>query len=159
MMSTQGAVTHWYPASVADKRPSACWYWRRAVYLSRRDYSKITKVFLALGVPLGVIGVLFHVSRAFWGAVALAEIGSLLLVYSLLGLYRVYRHPGARYVRKLLALGGVQGKVTVADLHIGTYRHAFLLGTNHSICASTISMGFQAKARYARAKKRRSAWQ
>ena len=29
MMSTQGAVTHWYPASVADKRPSACRYWRR----------------------------------------------------------------------------------------------------------------------------------
>src|SRR2546430_11435676 len=33
-------------------------------------------------------------------------------------------HPGVKYVRKLVALGEVQGKVTVADLHIGTYRHA-----------------------------------
>lgn len=127
MTSTHGTVTHWYPASVADKRPSVWWYWGRAVYVSRRDYWKITKVFLAVGVPLGVIGVVFHSSMAFWGAVVLAEIGLLLLAYSLFGLYRMYGPPGVRYVRKLVALGGVQGKVTVADLHIGTYRHAFLL--------------------------------
>lgn len=42
-------------------------------------------------------------------------------------LYRMYGHPAVRYVRKLVALGDVQGQVTVADLHIGTYRHAFLL--------------------------------
>jgi len=69
----------------------------------------------------------FHIAVAFWGAVALAEIGLLLLAYSLLGLYRMYGHPGVRYVRKLVALGDVKGKVTVADLRIGTYRHAFLL--------------------------------
>jgi len=126
MTSTQ-AVTHWYPASAADKRPSAWWYWGRAVYVSRRDYWKITKVFLAVGVPLGAVGVLFRIPMAFWGAVALAEIGLLLLAYSLVGLYRMYGHPGVKYVRKLVALGEVQGKVTVADLHIGTYRHAFLL--------------------------------
>ena len=34
---------------------------------------------------------------------------------------------GVLYIRRLVELGGVQGKVTVADLHIGTYRHAFLL--------------------------------
>ena len=126
MTSTQ-AVTHWYPASAADKRPSAWWYWGPAVYVSRRDYWKITKVFLAVGVPLGAVGVLFRIPMAFWGAVALAEIGLLLLAYSLVGLYRMYGHPGVKYVRKLVALGEVQGKVTVADLHIGTYRHAFLL--------------------------------
>jgi len=97
------------------------------VYVSRRDYWKITKVFLAVGVPLGAIGVLFHVPLAFWAAVALAEIGLLLLAYSLFGLYRMYGHPGVRYVRRLVELGGVKGRVTVADLHIGTYRHAFLL--------------------------------
>jgi SAM-dependent methyltransferase len=127
MTGTQEVVSHWYPASVADKRPSAWWYWGRAVYVSRRDYWKITKVFLAVGIPLGAIGVLFHIPLAFRGAVALAEIALLLLAYSLFGLYRMYGHPGVRYVRKLVALGGVQGKVTVADLHIGTYRHAFLL--------------------------------
>jgi len=127
MNNTQEAMTHWYPASVAEKRPSAWWYWGRAVYVSRRDYWKITKLFLAVGVPLGVIGILLHISLAFWAAVTLAEIGVLLLAYSLFGLYRMYGHPGVTYVRKLAELADVKGKVTVADLHIGTYRHAFLL--------------------------------
>ena len=120
MTDTHEAVTHWFPTSVADRRPSAWWYWGRAVYVSRRDYWKIMRVFLAVGIPLGTVGVLFHISMAFRGAVALAEIGLLLLVYSLFGLYRMYGHPAVRYVRKLVALGDVQGQVTVADLHIGT---------------------------------------
>ena len=36
MTSTHEAVTHWFPTSVADKRPSAWWYWGRAVYVSLR---------------------------------------------------------------------------------------------------------------------------
>jgi len=127
MTKSHKAVPHWYPASIAAKRPTPWWYWGRAVYVSRRDYSRITKYFLAVGIPLGVIGVFFRLPLAFWMAVALAEIGLLLLAYSLVGLYRMYGHPGVRYVRRLVELGGVEGKVTVADLHIGTYRHAFLL--------------------------------
>src|SRR3979490_635867 len=60
-------------------------------------------------------------------AMLLAAIGLVLLAYSLFGLDRMYGHPGVRYVRRLVELGGVKGKVTVADLHSGTYRHAFLL--------------------------------
>src|SRR5438552_14352362 len=127
MTKSHKAVPHWYPASNAAKRPTPWWYWGRAVYVSRRDYSRITKYFLAVGIPLGAIGVLFRLPLAFWMAVALAEIGLLLLAYSLFGLYRMYGHPGVRYVRRLVELGGVEGQVTVADLHIGTYRHAFLL--------------------------------
>jgi SAM-dependent methyltransferase len=127
MSKTNETRTHWFPASVAERRPSQWWYWGRAVYVSRRDYWKITKVFLAVGIPLGAIGVLFHLPLAFWAAVALAEIGLVLLAYSLFGLYRMYGHPAQRYFRRLVDLGGVQGKVNVADLHIGTYRHAFLL--------------------------------
>ena len=127
MTKSHKAVPHWYPASIAAKRPTPWWYWGRAVYVSRRDYSRITKYFLAVGIPLGVIGVFFRLPLAFWMAVALAEIGLLLLACSLVGLYRMYGHPGVRYVRRLVELGGVEGQVTVADLHIGTYRHAFLL--------------------------------
>ncbi len=127
MTKSHKAVPHWYPASIAAKRPTPWWYWGRAVYVSRRDYSRITKYFLAVGIPLGAIGVLFRLPLAFWMAVALAEIGLLLLAYSLFGLYRMYGHPGVRYVRRLVELSGVEGQVTVADLHIGTYRHAFLL--------------------------------
>jgi SAM-dependent methyltransferase len=127
MEKVNAVRTHWFPKTSADRRPSAWWYWGRAVYVSRRDYWKITKVFLAVGIPLGAIGVLFHIPMAFWAAVALAEIGLVLLAYSLFGLYRMYGHPGVRYIARLVDLGGVKGKVTVADLHIGTYRHAFLL--------------------------------
>jgi len=127
MNVTNRPVSHWYPGTVADKRPTAWWYWGRAVYVSRRDYWRITKKFLAVGIPLGAIGVLFRVPLAFEAAMLLAAIGLVLLAYSLFGLYRMYGHPGERYIRRLVELGGLKGKVTVADLHIGTYRHAFLL--------------------------------
>jgi SAM-dependent methyltransferase len=119
--------THWFPGTVAEQRPSAWWFWGRAVYVSRRDYWRITKYFLAVGVPLGVIGVLFRVPMAFKAAMLLAAIGLVLLAYSLFGLYRMYGHPGVRYIRRLVELGEVKGPATVADLNIGTYRHAFLL--------------------------------
>ena len=119
--------THWFPGTVAEVRPTAWWFWGRAVYVSRRDYWRITKYFLAVGVPLGAIGVLFRVPMAFKGAMMLAALGLVLLAYSLFGLYRMYGHPGVRYIRRLVELGGVKGPVTVADLNIGTYRHAFLL--------------------------------
>ncbi len=127
MTKSHEADTHWYPASVAGKRPTPWWYWGRALYVSRRDYWKITKYFLAVGIPLGAIGVLFHVPMAFQAAMVLAVIGLLLLAYSLFGLYRMYGHPALRYIRRLVDLGGLRGEITVADLHIGTYRHAFLL--------------------------------
>ncbi len=118
---------HRFPKVDPGRRPSAWWYWGRALYVSRRDYWKITKVFLAVGVPLGVIGVSFHQPWAFWSCVALAEIGLVLLVYSMIGLYRMYGHPATRYIRRLVEMSELKGPVTVADLQIGTYRHAFLL--------------------------------
>jgi len=127
MTKSNEAVAHWYPASVAGKRPTPWWYWGRAVYVSRRDYWKITKYFLSVGIPLGAIGVLFRVPMAFQAAIVLAAIGLLLLAYSLFGLYRMYGHPALRYIRRLVDLGALRGEITVADLHIGTYRHAFLL--------------------------------
>jgi SAM-dependent methyltransferase len=127
MRKAHEKAAHWYPASVAANRPTPWWYWGRAVYVSRRDYWKITKYFLAVGIPLGAIGVLFHVPMAFQAAMVLAAIGLLLLAFSLFGLYRMYGHPALRYIRRLVDLGGLRGAITVADLHIGTYRHAFLL--------------------------------
>src|SRR3977135_1059898 len=113
MAGTHKPISHWYPGTVADKRPTAWWYWGRAVYVSRRDYWKITKYFLAVGIPLGAIGVLFHVPMAFQAAIVLAVIGLLLLAYSLFGLYRMYGHPALRYIRRLVDLGALRGEITV----------------------------------------------
>jgi SAM-dependent methyltransferase len=118
---------HWFAPARPDQKPSPWWYFRRAVYVSRRDYGKIFLVFIAIGLPLGVGGLLAGVMALFWAAVALAALGLVLLAYSLLGLYRMYGHPARQYVRQLVAMGDVRGPVRVADLHIGTYRHAYAL--------------------------------
>src|SRR5258708_21759499 len=115
MSKAQEATTHWYPGTVANKRPSAWWYWGRAVYVSRRDYWRITKKFLAVGIPLAAIGVLFHLPMALRAAWLLAALGLVLLAYSLFGLYRMYGHPGVRYIRRLVELGGEKAKVTARD--------------------------------------------
>ena len=118
---------HWFPAVNAQDRPSAWWYFGRAVYVSRRDYRKIFFVFLAAGIPLGAVGVLLYKPAFLRAACSLAAVGILMLIYSLIGLYRMYGPPAVKYLRQLLKLGEVEGAVTIADLHIGTYRHAFTL--------------------------------
>jgi|SRR5579859_189340 len=118
---------HWFPAVDPQDRPSAWWYFGRAVYVSRRDYRKIFFVFLAAGIPLGAVGVLLHKLVFLRAAYGLAAVGIMMLIYSLIGLYRMYGHPAVKYLRQLLKLGEVEGAVTIADLHIGTYRHAFTL--------------------------------
>jgi len=118
---------HWFPGTVAEQRPSAWWYWGRAVYVSRRDYWRITRYFLAVGIPLGVIGVLFHLPLAFWAAMALAEIGLVLLAYSLFGLYRMYGHPRSGLCPAARGTGSperARHSCGSAHRHV---RHAFLL--------------------------------
>jgi SAM-dependent methyltransferase len=126
-MAATASRKHWFGSAQPEKQPSPWWYFRRAVYVSRRDYLKIFLVFIAIGIPLGVAGLLADVMVLFWIAVGLAVLGVLMLAYSLVGLYRMYGHPARGYVRRLLEMGGVQGPVVVADLHIGTYRHAYAL--------------------------------
>jgi SAM-dependent methyltransferase len=126
-MSATVSRKHWFGSASPEKQPSPWWYFRRAVYVSRRDYLKIFLVFIAIGIPLGLAGLFLDVMPLFWAAVGLAILGVVMLAYSLIGLYRMYGHPAHNYMRRLLELGGVHGPVTVADLHIGTYRHAYVL--------------------------------
>jgi SAM-dependent methyltransferase len=114
-------------AADPSRQPSPGWYFRRAVYVSRRDYRRIFMGFLSFGVPMAAVGLTFGVRPLFHAALVMAAVGLLLLVYSLIGLYRMYGHPSMAYFRRLLEMGKVTGAVTIADLHIGTYRHAFAL--------------------------------
>lgn len=118
---------HWYPRAKAERQPTPWWYFGRAVYVSRRDYGKIFLAFLAVGLPPGIGGLALGMPWLFRAAVALAAVGLALLGYSLIGLYRMYGPPSSGYLRRLLELGGVSGPAIVADLHIGTYRHAYAL--------------------------------
>lgn len=122
-MKTQ--TSHWYPKADANKQPSAWWYFGRAIYVSRFDYRKIFFFFLYMGIPFGVAALLFDVQLYWIIAWSLAGIGMFLLLYSLFGLYRQYGHPAANYFRRLLEKAGVNGKVELADIHIGTYRHTY----------------------------------
>jgi SAM-dependent methyltransferase len=116
-----------YPSAPVNQRPSHWWYWGRAIYVSRRDYARIFRAFLCLGVPLGAIGLFAKVPLLLNAAYCIAALGLLLLVYSLFGLYRMYGHPSMRYYRRLLEQGRVQDGGVIADLHIGTYRTTFAL--------------------------------
>jgi SAM-dependent methyltransferase len=127
MSEKQEEARHWYPKAEPTRQPTPWWYFGRAVYVSRRDYRKIFNVFAATGVALGAVNVLRRREKPLREPLILAEVGLAMLGYSLLGLYRMYGHPAVQYLQKLLDLGNVAGPVTVADLHIGTYRHAYLL--------------------------------
>ena len=118
---------HLYPRADPKQQPTPWWYFGRAVYVSRYDYRKIFLVFLAVGIPLGLIGVLLNQRWALYAAFILAGIGLLMLAYSLIGLYRQYGHASVQYFQRMLQLADAKGPLTVADLHIGTYRHSYRL--------------------------------
>ncbi|MGH9882695.1 MAG: class I SAM-dependent methyltransferase, partial [Pyrinomonadaceae bacterium] len=118
---------HLYPRANPDQQPTPWWYFGRAVYVSRYDYRKIFLVFLAVGIPLGAIGVLLKFPFALYAAFAFAGIGLVMLVYSLIGLYRQYGHSSVQYFDRMLKLADAKGPITTADLHIGTYRHSYRL--------------------------------
>src|SRR5262245_36571397 len=118
---------HWLTSARPDQQPTPWWSFRRAVYVSRRDYWKSVLVFIAIGIPLAIGGLLTGITPLFWAAVALAVLGLVLLAYSLIGLYRMYGPPARRYMQRLIDLGAVRGPAVVADVHIGTYRHAYAL--------------------------------
>src|SRR5260370_37673829 len=113
---------HWFPAVEAEGRPSPWWCFGRAVFVSRRVYRKIFFVFLAAGIPLGAVGVLLHKSTSLRAAYGLAVLGILMLIYSLIGLYRMYGHPAVKYLLQLLKRGNVEGALPIADRHIRTDR-------------------------------------
>src|SRR5437763_1550580 len=115
---------HAYPRTEPGRRPTPWWYYGRALYVSRRDYFKnYWALILVLGVPM-VFLALYH-GLQFWKVAALGAgtVSLFYLGYSLLGMYRMYGHPGRGYVRRLLREAGAEGAAVVADLHIGTYRH------------------------------------
>ena len=128
-MASETIRRHFYPRTEAHRRPTPWWYYGRALYVSRRDYFKIyCALMLFLGFPMVWLA-LYH-DLAFWKATALGAgtISLFYLGYSLVvGMYRMYGHPSRGYLSRLLDEAEVEGPVTVADLHIGTYRHSYEL--------------------------------
>ena len=131
---------HWYSRALPTRQPSAWWYYGRALYVSRRDYFKIYMyLFCFLGVPLVLAGWLFSSRTLLNIAFAVGAVAMIYLLYSLVGMFRMYGPPARNYLRQLLRLARVEGCVEVADLHVGTYRHSHLLAnllpeaTIHSI--------------------------
>src|SRR5262245_51664388 len=120
---------HVYTRTEPTRRPTPWWYYGRALYVSRRDYFKIyCALMLVLGIPMVFLGLYFD--WEFWKVAALGAgtVSLFYLGYSLcFGMYRQYGHPARNYVRRLFREAGVKNVSVVADLHIGTYRHSYLL--------------------------------
>jgi SAM-dependent methyltransferase len=131
---------HAYPRTDPNRRPTPWWYYGRALYVSRRDYFKIYCLLMAfLGIPMVFLALYFNLH--FWKVAALGAgtVSLFYLGYSILGMYRMYGHPGKRYVARLIREADAGGALAVADVHIGTYRHSYILSgllpdaTIHSI--------------------------
>ncbi len=128
METTAPRRWHAYPRTDPARRPTPWWYYGRALYVSRRDYFKIyVALMLTLGFPLVFLALYFDWEFAKVAALGAGTASLFYMWYSLIGMYRMYGHPGERYVRQLLDASGVKDAAVVADLHIGTYRHSHLL--------------------------------
>ena len=129
MQPTSHQRWHAYPRTNPARRPTAWWYYGRALYVSRRDYFKIyCALMLTLGFPMVFLAL--NYDWQFWKAAALGAgtVSLFYLGYSLcVGMYRMYGHPGERYIRRLLLESNTKEPAVVADLHIGTYRHSHIL--------------------------------
>jgi SAM-dependent methyltransferase len=84
-------------------------------------------IFWVLGVPLVLAGSTFAGRTALNIAFAGGAVSLIDQIYSLVGMIRMYGPPARSYLRTLISNAGVSGLVMVADLHVGTYRHAYLL--------------------------------
>src|SRR4051794_14497919 len=128
MQTTSPGRRHAYPRTEPTRQLTPWWYYGRALYVSRRDYFVIYCALMAtLGLPMVFLALYFD--WQFWKVAALGAgtVSLFYLGYSLLGMYRMYGPPGRRYVRRLLREGGANEAAVVADLHIGTYRHSYIL--------------------------------
>ena len=128
MQTTQSRRWHAYPRTNPARKPTPWWYYGRALYVSRRDYFKIyCALMIVLGFPMVFLALYFD--WQYWKAAALGAgtVSLFYLGYSLLGLYRMYGHPGRNYIARLIREADVGGAAVVADIHIGTYRHSYIL--------------------------------
>ncbi|MED5447980.1 MAG: class I SAM-dependent methyltransferase [Planctomycetota bacterium] len=128
-MSSTSTRTHMYPATRPDRQPSPWWYYGRALYVSRRDYFKIYCVLMAtLGIPMVFVALKFNLKFVKIAALGAGTVSLFYLGYSLIvGMYRMYGHPGKRYIHQLLQESETTEATVVADVHIGTYRHSYIL--------------------------------
>jgi len=117
---------HWYPIATTG-RPHPLWYFGWAAYVNRYGYLRALAIGLPVAAALAAAGVALRVGPLLAAAGALAAGGLAVFAFSLLGIFRMYGPPAARYVRRLLRMGAVDGRAAVADLHIGTWRTSHLL--------------------------------
>ena len=110
-------------------RPSPGWYFRWAVFISRHEYLKAFLVFAAISASLAGAGLLLRVKELKIAGIFVAGSGLLLFAVSVAGLYRFYGKPSLRYYRRIIDAVGLldRGPISIAEMHIGTYRHAYAL--------------------------------
>src|SRR5262245_13141958 len=100
-------------------------YFRHALFISRRPYGRAAVAFTLSGAMLVAAGMWLKAPFLLAAAAAVVAVGLVPFTVSVAGLYRFYGRPAlADYRRIVEATGLGDGCDAIAELHIGTYRHA-----------------------------------
>jgi SAM-dependent methyltransferase len=104
-------------------------YFKQALFISRRPYGKAATAFAFAAAGLLLAGSWADAPSLWVGAAIVTTVGLGLFAVSITGLYRFYGKPALAYYRRIVDETGLgEGCDAIAELHIGTYRHARALG-------------------------------
>ncbi len=105
-------------------KPLSSSYFRQAVFISRRPYARAACAGAAVVVGLAGAGRWLGAGWLVAASGLVAAFGLLLFAVSLAGLYSFYGGPAFRYYRCIVERAELRDARDIAELHIGTYRHA-----------------------------------
>jgi SAM-dependent methyltransferase len=120
-------MNHWYPRAGGAVRPSHAWYWGWALYVNRHGFLRAFMRLSSFGAAI-LVGLALFANHFFLPVATLGcTLGLVVLIHSIVGHALVYGAPAGLYFDRLITLGAVDSASTVADLHIGTWRHSYAL--------------------------------
>ena len=110
--------------SSGSSRPPPIGYFGWALRVALREYVRGFLLVASICALLAGAGLLIDARSLVAAAGLVAALGVALLVTSVIGVYRFYGRPAIRYYRRIVAVAVLERvPLSVADLHVGTYRH------------------------------------
>jgi SAM-dependent methyltransferase len=121
------------------EKPFSNAYFFDVVRISRPVYIRVFSAVVAMGGTMAAVAMAIGSRGLAWVVVGAAAVGVLVLAGSLAGLYRFYGAYSRADHLRIIDVAALRGASSIAELHLGTYRHTRLLAkllprtTLHSI--------------------------